>query len=310
MQSLLKLAKFLRDPHKGCPWDRDQTLESFKQNVVNEANEVVEAIVKKDSKNLCEEVGDTLFNLAFITNLAEEQGLFTLDNVIEAIFYKLLHRHPHVFGEASAGTASEALGVFMKAKEAHKQMPPLNPSLTRADAWQLLCRYTEGDSLRKHALAVETAMAACAGKFGEAEEKWRMAGLLHDLDYEKFPDHHPFTAVYLLIENGYSESIRRAVLCHVEERTGFTPHTPLEKSLCAVDELCGFAIAVALVRPSKKLEDVTPESLLKKMKDKAFARNVDRRAIMTGAMLLDTTLEEHLRFVLEALKPKATELGV
>lgn len=310
MQSLVKLARFLRDPHKGCHWDREQTFESFKKNVVQEAEEVVQAIDSKDSANLREEIGDTMFNLAFLTNLAEEAGLFTLDDVVAGIFYKLLHRHPHVFGCATAGNASEALGQFIKAKEAHKQMPPVNPKLTRDDAWQLLCAYTAGDSMRKHSLAVETAMAACARKFGEAEAKWQMAGLLHDLDYEKFPDHHPFNAVYLLIEHGYPEDIRRAVLCHVEERTGFAPRTPLEKSLCAVDELCGFIVAVALVRPSKKLEDVSVESVVKKLKDKAFAKSVDRRAIVNGALLLDCSLEEHVRFTLEALKAKAAEFGV
>jgi putative nucleotidyltransferase with HDIG domain len=316
MERLLKLARFLRDPEKGCPWDREQTFASFKECLVKEATEVSQAIEKEDFANLKEELGDTLFNLVFLINLAEERGLFTKDAVVEAAYHKILSRHPHVFGGEKAKSAQEALDSFTKAKEENKarektpQRPAAVLSPTREDAWKLLCEYTENESLRKHALAVEAAMAAMSHKFHEPEEKWRIVGLLHDLDYEKFPDKHPMTAVFILKQHGYSEDIQRAILCHVEERTGFVPRSPLEKSLCAVDELCGFLVAVALVRPSKKLEDVAVESVLKKMKDKAFARSVDRQAILHGAALLEIPLEDHIRFVLENLKPVAAEFGV
>ena len=182
--------------------------------------------------------------------------------------------------------------------------------MIREDAWKLLCEYTDDESLRKHALAVEGAMAAFARKYGENEEKWRAVGLLHDLDYQKFPDLHPLKGAEILKERGADEEIRRAVLSHYEKKTGVSPQSMMEKTLCAVDELCGFLIAVALVRPSKKLEDVSVKSVKKKLSDKAFARSVDREEIQKGMALLGTTLEEHIQFLIEALKPIASELGV
>lgn len=305
MKRLLKLAKMLRDPEHGCPWDRAQNFDTFKECLVNEAREAVAAIEKRDFANLREELGDTLFNIVFLINLAEEAQLFTLEDVIEGVYHKMIKRHPHVFGDQKAQTAAEAYQMFIQAKKSQDRAG----RFSRSDAWDLLCEHTASDALRKHALAVESAMAACAKKYGGDEEKWRMAGLLHDLDYERFPDQHPLKAVSVLKERGYDGEIQRAILCHVES-TGFEPQTPMEKSICAVDELCGFLIAVALVRPSKKLADVTVPSVIKKIKDKAFARSVDRKAIERAPALLGTSLEEHIAFVLDALKSAASELGV
>ena len=182
--------------------------------------------------------------------------------------------------------------------------------MNRNDAWQLLCKYTKDKSLQKHALAVEAAMNAFAKKFNEDEDKWSIVGLVHDLDYEQFPDQHPFKGVEILKQNQYSQEIQQAVLSHVETKTGVSPTTLMEKTLCAVDELSGFIIAVALVRPSKKLADVKVKSVKKKLKDKAFARAVNRDEIYKGIDLLGNNLDEHIEFMLNALKPVASELGI
>lgn len=182
--------------------------------------------------------------------------------------------------------------------------------MKRADAWKLLCEYTETESLRKHALAVEAVMGAYAEKCGEDIEKWKIVGLLHDMDYEKFPEEHPHKGIEILKTKGYSEEIQRAILCHVEKRTGVTPKTPMERTLCAVDELTGFIIAVALVRPSKKIADVKVKSVKKKLKDKAFARAVDREEIQRGIELLECEKDEHIAFIIEALKKVADTIGI
>lgn len=174
-----------------------------------------------------------------------------------------------------------------------------------------MTEYTNSDSLRKHMLAVEAAMRFYARKFGEDEEKWGVVGLLHDFDYEQNPtlEKHPFVGVKILEERGYPEEIRRAVLAHAEH-TGVKPETAMEKSIFAVDELTGFIVAVALVRPSKSIMDVKVKSVKKKMKDKGFARNVNRDDIRKGAELLGLSLDEHIGNVLQAMQGIAGELGL
>lgn len=183
--------------------------------------------------------------------------------------------------------------------------------MTRAQAYQLMCEWTASESLRKHMLAVEAAMRFYARKFGEDEETWAVVGLLHDMDYEKHPSkaEHPYQTVKLLREMGEPEAISRAILAHADY-SGVTPETPMEKTILAVDELCGFLTAVALVRPNKSLLDVEVSSVKKKMKDKAFARQVSRDDILRGATLLGLTLDEHIANCLEAMKAVAVELGL
>jgi putative nucleotidyltransferase with HDIG domain len=182
---------------------------------------------------------------------------------------------------------------------------------TREEALALLHEFTKSESLRKHALAVEAAMRAYARKFGEDEEEWGLIGLLHDFDYEKYPDpkDHPFRGAEILAERGYPEDFCRAVLSHADY-TGIPRERLVEKVLFAVDELCGFITAVTLVRPSKSLADVTPKSVKKKLKDKAFARSVSREDIQKGMEELGVEFDEHVAFVIEAMRGVAEELGL
>ena len=186
---------------------------------------------------------------------------------------------------------------------------------TREDAWNLLCEYTQNESLRKHALAVEACMRACSKKHGdgssEAEELWGVIGLIHDFDYERWPslEDHPYRGNEILEQRGYPEQIRRAILSHAEY-TGVTRDTPLEKCLFACDELAGFITAVALIKPSKSLAEVDVKSVRKRMKDKAFARKVNREDIIQGAASLGVDLDQHIGFCIEAMKPIAAELGL
>ena len=179
----------------------------------------------------------------------------------------------------------------------------------REKAWNLLCQYTETDSLRKHALSVESAMRHFAGKFGEDIDYWGAVGLLHDFDYEKYPDEHPLAGVIILSDNGYDGAFINSVLSHVDT-TGIPRDDRLKKTLFAVDELCGFVTAVALVRPSKKVADVEVKSVVKKMKDKAFARQVSRDDIKKGADDLGMPLAEVVENVIEAMKTSSAELGL
>jgi len=178
-------------------------------------------------------------------------------------------------------------------------------------AWGLLTEYTQSESLRKHALAVEGCMRAYARKVGAEEELWGLVGLLHDFDYEKYPtaEEHPFKGSEILKERGYSEEIRRAILSHAEY-SGVARITPLEKTLFACDELAGFITACALVKPGKSLAEVEAKSVRKKMKDKAFARSVNRDDIVNGAADLGVDLEQHIAFCIEAMKAVAKELGL
>jgi putative nucleotidyltransferase with HDIG domain len=181
----------------------------------------------------------------------------------------------------------------------------------RSVAWCLLTEFTQSESLRKHALAVEACMRAYARKSGADVELWGMVGLVHDFDYEKYPsaEDHPYRGNEILRERGYSEEVRRAIMSHAEY-TGVARVTPMEKTLFACDELAGFITACALVKPGKSLAEVEAKSVRKKMKDKAFARSVNRDDITTGAADLGLELEEHIAFCIEAMKGIAVELGL
>ena len=181
----------------------------------------------------------------------------------------------------------------------------------RAAAWGLLTEFTQSESLRKHALAVEACMRAYARKLGGDEELWGVTGLLHDFDYERWPslEDHPYRGNEILAERRWSEEIRRAIMSHAEY-SGVTRDTPMEKALFACDELAGFITACALVKPGKSLAEVEAKSVRKKMKDKAFARSVNRDDIVNGAADLGVELEEHIAFCIEAMKGIAVELGL
>jgi len=181
----------------------------------------------------------------------------------------------------------------------------------REAAWGLLTEFTQSESLRKHALAVEACMRAYAKKTNGDEELWGVVGLLHDFDYDKYPslEDHPYRGNEILQERGYSEEIRRAILSHASY-TGVTRESPMEKALFACDELAGFLTACALVKPGKSLAEVEAPSVKKKMKDKAFARSVHREDIVNGAAELGVPLDEHIAFCIEAMRGIAGELGL
>ncbi|MGE3841207.1 MAG: HD domain-containing protein [Vicinamibacterales bacterium] len=183
--------------------------------------------------------------------------------------------------------------------------------LTRDTAWALLTEYTEGESLRKHALAVEAALRAYARHFGEDEEVWGFVGLVHDFDYERWPDpkDHPFRGVDILRERGCPEFVLRAILSHASY-SGVSRETLLEKSLFACDEMAGFVTAAALVRPSRSVLDLEASSVKKRMKDKAFARAVSRDDLIDGAAALGIPLEDHITRVILALREQAEALGL
>jgi predicted hydrolase (HD superfamily) len=179
----------------------------------------------------------------------------------------------------------------------------------------LLTEFTQSESLLKHAQAVEACMRACARKFGDGSpeevELWAIVGLTHDFDYEKYPslEDHPYKGNAILKERGWPEVITRAIMSHAEY-TGVTRDSKMEKALFACDELAGFITAVALIKPSKSLAEVDTKSVRKRMKDKAFARKVNRDDIINGAAALGVDLDEHIGFCIEALKPIAKELGL
>ena len=184
----------------------------------------------------------------------------------------------------------------------------------RNDAWDLVCDYTKNINLRRHMLAVEAGMRAYARRFGEDEDLWGLVGLIHDFDYERYPDvavdGHPNTGVPILRERGYDEMVIRAVLSHATEVTGVERRSRMEHALFAVDDLTGLIVAVALVRPSKDIRDVKVKSIKKKWKDKAFAAGVHREAIEAGAAALGVDLWDHVGIVLEAMQDIAADLGV
>lgn len=188
--------------------------------------------------------------------------------------------------------------------------------LTRPEALALLHEYTGSDALRKHMYAVELAMRAMAERYGADPDAWGVVGLLHDFDYERFPNperrpdrEHPSEGVRILAERGLSDEGCQAILGHAAY-TGISRTTPLAKALFAVDELCGFLVACALVRPSKSLADLEVASVKKKLKDKAFARGVSREDVQTGAGELGVPLDEVIAIVLTALRPHERTLGL
>jgi predicted hydrolase (HD superfamily) len=184
-------------------------------------------------------------------------------------------------------------------------------SLDRAAAWALVTEYTKSDSLRKHMLAVEAAVRGYARLWGENENDWGVVALLHDFDYERWPDleNHPFRGVEILKEQGYPEWVTRAILSHAEY-SGVARESKLEKTLWACDEMSGFVIAAALVRPSKSVLDLEASSVIKRMKDKAFARAVNRDDLRRGAEELGLPLAEHVDNVISFLRVEADALGV
>jgi predicted hydrolase (HD superfamily) len=211
--------------------------------------------------------------------------------------------------------------------------------IDRETAWCLLTEFTQSESLRKHALAVEACMRACARRFGanhdregheftravteasqlgalapegmSEEDLWGIVGLIHDFDYEKYPslEDHPYKGNEILKERGWPEEVLRAIMSHAEY-TGVTRDTPMEKALFACDELAGFITAVALIKPGKSLAEVDAKSVRKRMKDKAFARKVNRDDIINGAAALGVDLDEHIAFCIEALQGIADKLGL
>ena len=181
----------------------------------------------------------------------------------------------------------------------------------RAEAWGLLTEFTQSESLRKHALAVEACMRAYARKNGGDENLWGIVGLIHDFDYERYPSltDHPYKGNEILKERGWDEEICRAIMSHAEY-TGVTRDSAMEKTLFACDELAGFITACALVKPGTSLAEVEASSVKRKMKDKAFARSVNRNDITQGAADLGVDLEEHIAFCIEAMKGIADQLGL
>jgi putative nucleotidyltransferase with HDIG domain len=183
--------------------------------------------------------------------------------------------------------------------------------LDREQAWELLCEYTKSEGLRKHALAVETCVTAYARKTGSDEKLWSVTALLHDFDWEIHPtlEEHPQKGEAILAEKGVPEEIRRAILSHANH-TGVPRVSPLEKTLYACDELAGFITAISYVKPNKSVFEVDVQSVKKKMKDKAFARSVNRQDIVEGAQELGVPLDEHIDFCVRAMQARAEELGL
>ncbi len=183
--------------------------------------------------------------------------------------------------------------------------------MTREEAWEIVCEFIQTDGLRKHALAVEACVAAYARRFGEDEEKWAVTALLHDFDWEIHPTlpDHPTKGEPILAARGVSEEIRRAILSHADF-TGVPRVSLLEKTLFACDELAGFLTAISYVKPGRSIAEVDVKSVRKKMKDKAFARAVNREDIIQGATEMGIDLDTHIEFCIEAMKARASELGL
>ena len=184
--------------------------------------------------------------------------------------------------------------------------------LSRDAAWNLLTEWTQSDSLRKHMLAVEAAVRGYARRFGENEDEWGIVGLLHDFDYERYPTlgEHPVKGCDHLRSLGYPDWVTRAILSHAVEVTGVTRDSTLEKALYACDEMSGFVSAAALVRPSKSVLDLEASSVIKRMKDKAFARAIDREHLKAGAVEIGLPLDQHITNVIESMRAHADALGL
>jgi putative nucleotidyltransferase with HDIG domain len=183
--------------------------------------------------------------------------------------------------------------------------------MDRNQAWATVCEFVKSESLRKHMLAVEACVAAYARKFGQDEQKWAVTALLHDFDWEIHPEapDHPMKGEPILAERGVEEEIRRAILSHANY-SGVPRVSQLEKTLFACDELAGFLTACSYVKPGRSIHEVELKSVRKKMKDKAFARNVNRDDIVTGAAEMGVDLDEHIDFCIRAMQAKAEELGL
>jgi putative nucleotidyltransferase with HDIG domain len=188
--------------------------------------------------------------------------------------------------------------------------------MNREDAWKLLCEYTQSESLRKHMLAVEACVRAYAKKSNADQELWGITALLHDFDYERWPNEahsadreHPAMGVKILRELGYPEEVTRAILSHASY-SGVARETPLEHTLFACDELAGFLTACTYVRPSKSILDLETSSVKKRMKDKAFARGVSREDVLQGAAELGVPLDDHVAFCIAAMREHADALGL
>ena len=187
----------------------------------------------------------------------------------------------------------------------------VTPTPTRDEAWQLVCEMTQSEQLRRHMRAVEAAMRAYARRFGEDEDRWGVVGLIHDWDYESgpTPEQHPLRGIQMLRDGGWPEELLDDIASHADYLD--TPRdTPLRKALHAVDEMSGFIIACALVKPDRSLAAVEPATVRKKMKDKAFARGVRRDELVDSAEQLGVPFDEHVEFVRDALKPIASEIGL
>jgi putative nucleotidyltransferase with HDIG domain len=183
--------------------------------------------------------------------------------------------------------------------------------MTREEAWAIVCEFVQNDALRRHALAVETCVVAYAKKFNEDENKWSVTALLHDFDWEIHPNSpdHPMKGEPILAERGVEEEIRKAILSHADY-SGVPRVSPLEKTLYACDELAGFLTAVSYVKPGRSIHEVEANGVRRKMKDKAFARNVNRTDITEGARELGVDLDEHIVFCIAAMRARAVELGL
>jgi len=183
--------------------------------------------------------------------------------------------------------------------------------MDRDQAWNLLCEFTQSDSLRRHALAVEACVTAYARKFNGDEAKWSVTALLHDFDYEMHPEapDHPMKGEPILAERGVDAEIRRAILSHATY-SGVPRESLLEKTLFACDELAGFLTACSYVKPNRSIYEVEAKSVRKKLKDKAFARSVNRDDIINGAAELGVDLDQHIEFCIDALKQRAADLGL
>ena len=183
--------------------------------------------------------------------------------------------------------------------------------LSRDEAWALMTEYTQSESLRKHMLGVEAAVRGYARQFGEDEDDWGAVALLHDFDYERFPDqqNHPFRGVEILKAKGYPEWVTRAILSHADY-SGVARESRLEKTLYACDEMSGFVTAASLVRPSKSILDLEASSVIKRMKDKAFARAVNRDDLRRGAEEIGLPLDQHITNVIASLRERADDLGL
>jgi putative nucleotidyltransferase with HDIG domain len=190
-------------------------------------------------------------------------------------------------------------------------LPWLMMTFTRDQAWNILCEFTQSDALRKHGLAVEACLVAYARKFNEDENLWSITGLIHDFDWEIHPQvpDHPMKGSEILAARGVPEVIRKAIVSHVPDCTELR-ETPLEKALFACDELAGLLTAYAYVKPSRSIHDVDAKGVRKKMKDKAFARAVNRDDIVNGAAAMNVDLEEHIDFCIKAMQARAAELGL